>query len=110
MWATEEESRDEVFDAFGRVMAHSDATIRDLSLDAPGHVPWWNADVTLLDVLVHLVGETRQHAGHADILRELLDGTIGSGQHTGTLEDDPLFWHQRWTEVDRVARAVAGQP
>ena len=33
--------------------------------------------VNLLWVLAHLVEETARHAGHADILRELLDGSTG---------------------------------
>ena len=35
------------------------------------------ADVTLRWVLMHLLEETARHAGHADILRELIDGTTG---------------------------------
>jgi hypothetical protein len=37
--------------------------------------------VTLQRVLLHMVVETSRHAGHADILRELIDGT--SGQYAG---------------------------
>ena len=33
--------------------------------------------VSLRWILAHLLEETARHAGHADILRELLDGTIG---------------------------------
>lgn len=33
--------------------------------------------VNLRWILVHFVPETARHAGHADILRELLDGTTG---------------------------------
>jgi len=45
-----------------------------------GRVPWWkpeSADVTLHQILVHLIAETHRHAGHADILRELIDGATG---------------------------------
>ena len=48
-------------------------------LDAPGEVPWWgpNGAVTVHRVAVHVVAELARHAGHADVLRELLDGTVG---------------------------------
>jgi len=43
-------------------------------------VPWPEAGdppVNLRWVLAHLLEETARHAGHADILRELLDGSVG---------------------------------
>ncbi len=79
LWATEDETSDEIIDRFRRVGEHSDATIAALNIDAPGHVPWWpRPDVKLFNILVHLVAETNRHAGHADILREQLDGRTGS--------------------------------
>ncbi|WP_344132401.1 DinB family protein [Saccharopolyspora halophila] len=58
--------------------AHADATVEALPLDAPGLVPWWGEpDVTLHHVLVRMIAETNRHAGHADVLRELLDGAVG---------------------------------
>ncbi|MFB9375764.1 DUF664 domain-containing protein [Kineococcus gynurae] len=80
MWATEEESRDEVVDLYRRVCSHSDATIEALSLSDRGEVPWWRPEtrsVTLHRILVHVSTETHRHAGHADVLRELLDGQAG---------------------------------
>ncbi|SDG67736.1 Protein of unknown function [Lentzea fradiae] len=62
-------------------LAHSDATISALAVDAPGHVPWWpRPDVMLFNVLVRVLTETCRHAGHADILREQLDGATGEGR------------------------------
>ena len=58
------------------------ATIESLPLDAPGVVPWWPEErrhVTLQQMLVHMCAETAQHLGHADILRELIDGAAGQG-------------------------------
>src|SRR6202161_3204908 len=40
-WATEDETREEIIGFYRRVWAHSDATIKALDIDAPGHVPWW---------------------------------------------------------------------
>src|SRR5690242_14398742 len=57
----------------------SRATISMLPIDAPGHVPWWpRPDVKLFNIMVHILSETSRHAGHADILREQLDGAIGT--------------------------------
>ena len=41
MWATAEESRDQITGLYRRACAHADETINTLSLDATGHVPWW---------------------------------------------------------------------
>lgn len=84
MWATAEESRDEIVELHRFSAAHTDATIEALPLDAPGEVPWWRPDnrrVTLQRILVHMCVETARHAGHADILRELIDGA--AGQYAG---------------------------
>ena len=79
MRATADETRAELVERYQRVWAHSDATIDALAIDAPGHVPWWpRPDVKLFNVLVHMLTETSRHAGHADILREQLDGSVGS--------------------------------
>lgn len=56
----------------------ADATIDDLALDATGRVWWWgDSTVTVHRILVHVTAETQRHAGHADIVRELIDGTAG---------------------------------
>ncbi|MET7756686.1 DinB family protein [Streptomyces sp. NPDC005389] len=80
LWATEDETRDQIVGFYRRTWEHSDATIDELPLDAPGHVPWWpepHADTNLFAILVHVLGESVRHAGHADILREGLDGRTG---------------------------------
>src|SRR6478736_1575583 len=82
MWATAEESRQDMVELYHRVWAHSDATIQALPLDAPGRVPWWPAErsrVPLHLILVHMIAETHRHAGQADVVRELIDGTVGLG-------------------------------
>ncbi|MFI1223119.1 MULTISPECIES: DinB family protein [unclassified Streptomyces] len=79
-WATEDESLDQIIGFYRRVWEHSDATINALPLDAPGHVPWWPEpcpNTNLFAVMVHVLGESVRHAGHADILREGLDGRTG---------------------------------
>ncbi|WP_082115462.1 DinB family protein [Lentzea aerocolonigenes] len=80
MRAAEGESRVDIVERYRRVWVHSDATISELKVDSPGFVPWWpRPDVMLFNVLVHVLSETARHAGHADILREQLDGATGVG-------------------------------
>jgi hypothetical protein len=80
LWATEDEPRDQIIGFYRRTWEHSDATINELPLDAPGHVPWWpepHPNTNLFAIMVHVLGESIRHAGHADILREGLDGRTG---------------------------------
>ena len=77
MWATADESREQITGLYRRAWAPSDATIGTLALDAIGHAPWWpdnRSEVTLHKILVHMIAETDRHAGQADIVRELIDG------------------------------------
>ncbi len=107
MWATAEESRADVVDLYRRVWAHGDATVAALPLDAPGEVPWWRPGsrvVTLHRVLVHLVAETHRHAGHADVVRELVDGGTGHRrEHSNLPERDAAWWAARRQRLQDVA-------
>ncbi|WP_082310072.1 mycothiol transferase [Nonomuraea sp. SBT364] len=81
-WATEDETREQIIGFYRRTWEHSDATINELPLDAPGHVPWWPESTpawhtNLFAIMVHVLVESTRHAGHADILREGLDGRTG---------------------------------
>jgi Protein of unknown function (DUF664) len=80
MWATPEESRDHIVGLYREVARNSDAVIADLPLDAPAFVEWWPAErqhTTFGHLLARMVAETAQHAGHAEILRETIDGQGG---------------------------------
>lgn len=104
MWTSEHETRAEVLARYRRACEHADATIDTLSLDAPGAVPWWpRPNVTLFGVLVHVLAETSRHAGHADILREQLDGMV-SDSPVRAPEPDAAFWEKRCAEIERVAQ------
>jgi hypothetical protein len=79
-WVPAEIPATEVVELYRRVWAFSDATIADLPLDAVGAVPWWpeeRREVSLQRVIVHVLSDTTRHAGHADILREGIDGAAG---------------------------------
>ncbi|MFZ1118461.1 MAG: DinB family protein [Propionibacteriaceae bacterium] len=94
MWATADESREEIVALYQQAAIHADATIAALTLDSPGRVPWWPPEreqVTLHQIMVHVSVEMARHAGHADILRELIDGTAGNND--GNLPDQSV---QEW--------------
>ncbi|RST14566.1 DinB family protein [Streptomyces sp. WAC05374] len=48
------------------------------SLDVTGHNARWGIDVSLRHVMLHLIHEYARHNGHADLLREGVDGTVGA--------------------------------
>ena len=110
-WATADESRDQVTGMYRRALAHADETIEALGLDTVGHVPWWPAgwqEVTLHRILVHVVAETNRHAGHADIVRELIDGAAGlQAGHDNLRAHDPAWWQTYHDQVERVAQEAS---
>ncbi len=114
LWATADESRASVLDLYRRSAAHADATVAALGLDAVGEVEWWPPErrhPTLHTVLVHLLVDVARHAGHADILREGLDGAIGYLPGSSNLPDrDEAGWAAHRARVEGAARAAAGMP
>ena len=110
MWATAEESREDIIALYQQAAAHADATIQALSLESPGRVPWWPPDreqVTLQQIIVYVTAEIARHAGHADIIRELIDGA--AGDNDGNLSDQTA---QEWASYrSRLEEAAieAGQ-
>lgn len=70
-----------LLERYAAVARDTDAAVRDLPLDeavpVPKEVPWFPKDVDAWSVrwvVLHLIEETARHAGHADIVRESLDG------------------------------------
>jgi len=96
MWATADESREEITGLYRRAWAHSDATIGALSLDAVGHVPWWPDNRS---------AETDRHAGQADIIRELIDGAVGLRDGNDNMAPgDQAWWEDYRSRLERAAR------
>lgn len=112
MWATAEESRADIIGFYRRAWAHADATIDSLDLTAEGSVPWWSEDrriVTLHRILVHVVAETNRHAGHADIIRELLDGAAGLRVDNDNMATGDANWWQSYrAKLEGAAKQAAG--
>ena len=108
LFVTAGESRAEVIDGYRRVWAFADTTIEQLPLDAAGKVPHWDpehAEVTLHQILVHVIAETHRHAGHADIVRELIDGSAGRFAGNSNLPgEDEVSWPDHWQRVEQAAR------
>jgi uncharacterized damage-inducible protein DinB len=110
MWATAQESREMIVGLYERVWAHADATIEDLPLDAPGQVPWWPGSqaVTLHRILVHMLAETDRHAGQADIVRELIDGTAGLRPGNDNMAPGDAAWWQAYRDqLEDAAKEAA---
>jgi hypothetical protein len=107
MFATADESREEIVGLYRRAWSHADETIRSLDLDAIGHVAHWPPDrseVTLHLILIHMIAETQRHAGHADIVRELIDGTAGLRADNDNLAPgDEAWWTAYYERLERIA-------
>jgi uncharacterized protein DUF664 len=111
MWATPQETRDDVVGMYERACAHSDRTIEELGLDAEGRVAWWPEErnpVTLHLVFVHVIAEMNRHVGHADIVRELVDGSAGLREGVENMPSgDASWWRDYRDRVERAAREAA---
>jgi uncharacterized damage-inducible protein DinB len=112
MWATADESREQIVGLYRRAWAHADATIEALPLDAEGEVPWWPPErrsVTLQRILVHMIAETNRHAGHADVVRELIDGAVGLREGNANMTPgDHEWWAEYRSRLERAAHQAAG--
>jgi hypothetical protein len=81
MWALPDESSAYLIGLYHRACGHADRIIAELDLDAPARVEHWpeaRRDTTLGFLLARMIAETAHHTGHADIVRELIDGRGGS--------------------------------
>lgn len=114
MFATAEETVQDIFDLADRCAAASDAAIAALDLDDVGTVPWWaRPRVTLGRLMVHMVEEYGRHLGHVDIVRELLDGQAGLNPVAPNLPDeddgaDAAWWRAYTERLRGIAENAAG--
>jgi hypothetical protein len=114
LWVPAHESRDDVVELYRFSAAHADETVEALPLDAVGTVPWWREErrhQTLHTLLVHVGGEVARHAGHADVLRELIDGSAGVSSPGDNLpERSTAEWAAFRERIEAAARQAAGLP
>jgi Protein of unknown function (DUF664) len=102
MWATPEEASEYIIGLYQRACAHADRVITGLALDAPASVAHWptgRRETTLGVLLIRMATETAQHAGHADIVRELIDGKAGA-------DHDPIDEPARQAYLAQVQAAA----
>ena len=61
--------------------------------------------MTLHTILIHMIAETNRHAGHADIVRELIDGTAGlRADNDNMAPGDAAWWESYRNRLERVAK------
>ncbi|WDV56213.1 DinB family protein [Streptomyces coeruleorubidus] len=106
LWATAAETREQIVDDYRRVCAHSDETIELLPLDAVGQVPWGpRPELPLRRILIHMIAETQRHAGHADIVRELVDGATGQRPGSDNVAPgDSAWWEDHRSRLEQVVK------
>ena len=108
MWATAEESLEQIVGLYHRVWTGSDATIDALAIEAVGEVQWWTQErrqVTLHRILVHVIAETHRHAGHADIVLELIEGAVGLRVVNDNMAPGDQAWWERYrSRLEHAAR------
>lgn len=111
--ASADESSADILALYRSARAHSDATIAALDLDAAGNVPWWPDTVnpiTLQLIMVHVTTETHRHAGHADIVREMIDGEAGHRDGVSNMpEEEAAYWASHVQRVEEAARAASAE-
>ena len=106
-YASETDTCEGIIGLYRRVWRFADATIGELPLDAPGRVPWWPQEanpVTLERIIVHVLVDLARHAGHADILREGIDGAAG------LRAENPNLPEQDWPAYVAKLSALAERP
>lgn len=110
LWVPADETREGVVELHHFSAAQADATIEALPLDAVGRVPWWppgRAAVTLHLVLAHVLAETAQHLGHADILRELVTGGVVGKDDPNVTNRTRSGWSEHAARIEEAARRFA---
>lgn len=93
----------DLLDGYAQVAARTDAVVAgidDMGQAVPVPSGWWAPrDIEAWSVrwvLQHLIGETARHAGHADIIRESLDGATALSLMAAVEGWPPSKWVQPW--------------
>jgi uncharacterized damage-inducible protein DinB len=108
LYATAEESAEDIKEFYRASWRHAEATFAAAGLDTVGKVPWWSdPEVSLHQILVHMTNETARHAGHIDIVRETIDGSVGRGATDGNIVDG-YDWPAYVEKLEALARQASG--
>ncbi|MGH3795069.1 MAG: DinB family protein [Pseudonocardiaceae bacterium] len=99
-----DETLADVLDQYDEAAIQTEAIIADIAdlgraVPVPQGVPWFPRDVTAWSVrwvLLHLIEETARHAGHADIIRECVDGATAFELMAAAESWPASPWIQPW--------------
>lgn len=109
MYATAEQSKEEIFSLYRTAGENTETAVAELGLDAPATVPWWSQDqrrTNLRRLMVHILTETARHLGHIDILREKIDGKVGMLERADNLpEADDAVWTEYRAKLQSIAES-----
>lgn len=109
MYATADETSDGVRTFYRRSWKHARETFAVTDLDDTGTVPWWPPDrshPSLRTILLHMTVETARHAGHLDVVREMIDGRAGRSAGDSSIPgDDEIDWPAYVAKVEAAARS-----
>jgi hypothetical protein len=92
----------ELYDGVAAATEEAVAGIADLGqpVPVPKGVPWFPQDIEAWSVrwvLLHLIEETARHAGHADIIREAVDGATAMPLMAAAEGWPASPWLQPWS-------------
>lgn len=88
MWARPDETTEDIVGGYRRACAAADATIRELDLDTLGR-HHTGLQISLRWMILNVLMDTTRHLGHADVVRELIDGRVGwYPEWPGTTDDE----------------------
>lgn len=109
-YAKPEEKTGDLLASYRATTVAADRAIEDLELDALGQ-HWSGATVSMRSMLLAVLVDTTRHAGHSDIMRELIDGRTGdrhspSGFYGAADEDYRSVYLARVRGGDRHAQLV----
>ncbi len=105
------ESLADVFRLYDDVARETESVIAsiadlDQAVPVPQGVPWFPSDIDAWSVrwvLLHLISETARHAGHADIVREMIDGATAFPLMAAVVGWPATEWMQPWEPASAVS-------
>ena len=103
---TDDETIDDVFARYDRVAEQLETTVSGLGdlghrIPVDHSVPWNRKDLeffTVRWILLHLIQETARHTGHADIVRETIDGATAFPLLAAAEGRPATAWLKPWTK------------